>query len=64
LLTQRWQNTAGLPCGVFILSLWIIFNIYVFMKSRVTIETRQLSVLIIAVLLTNLVAANLTAITT
>jgi len=46
--------------GIIILSLWIIFNIYVFVKSRINVETRLLSVLIIAILLTNLVAANLT----
>lgn len=49
--------------GTIILSLWIIFNIYVFVKSRINIETRLLSVIIIAVLLTNLIAANLTAVT-
>jgi len=46
--------------GIIILSLWIIFNIYVFVKSRVNIETRQLTVLIIGILLTNLFSANLT----
>lgn len=46
--------------GIIILSLWIIFNIYVFVKSRRNIETRLLSVLIIGIFLTNLFSANLT----
>lgn len=46
--------------GIIILSLWIIFNIYVFLKSRINIETRQLTILIISILLTNLISANLT----